>query len=185
MNIVYGGSFNPPTKAHEAIVNCLKEQFNPENIIVIPTPSNYTWKKLPPYKMRKKMCEIAFKEAIVLDIEEKNDKYLGTLETLDKLSEKYKNLYFCMGADNLLTIKKWINYETLLEKYRFIIFARNGINIDEFIQKELSIYKTHFQIVNFNIDISSTQFRNTKDESLVSKDVLDYLKKNKLEVYYE
>ncbi len=45
MLIIYGGSFNPVTKAHEEIVQILKEQFKNADILLIPVnKDNYSWK---------------------------------------------------------------------------------------------------------------------------------------------
>lgn len=187
MNIVYGGSFNPPTLAHEKIVDLLIKTFNPKNIIIVPTADNYTWKNITNFSDRFNMAKIAFPKALISDIENQNVMYKGTYYTLDKLSIAYKDIYFCMGADNLINIKKWINYTELLNKYHFIVFKRDNIDIDLFINNELNEYKEKFIIVDFNEVISSTMFRINKDTNLVSKDVLEYIKKNKLyqEVSYE
>lgn len=184
MNIVYGGTFNPPTLAHENIVKKLQKMFNPKNIIIVPTASNYTWKTIDSFKERYNMCKIAFKGAIISDIEASNKEYRGTLDTLNRLSEKYEAIYFCMGADNLVHIKKWINYETLLKKYHFIIFKRDNIDIDDFIKKELLDYKDKFIVVDFENTISSSSFRKTHDYSLLSNDVKEYIIKNNLEDLY-
>lgn len=180
MNIVYGGSFNPVTKAHKEIVNRLKEEFNPENIIIIPTANNYNRKELIPFKDRYNMLKIEFSDCIILDLETKNEKYLGTYDTLNKLKEKYSDLYFVMGADNLVTINTWINSEKLLNDYKFIVFGRKNINIFEFIKNNLSKYKDNFYIINMDIDISSTDFRLNKNKDIISKEVLEYINKNHL-----
>ncbi len=185
MNIVYGGSFNPPTKAHERIVNLLQKKFKPQNIIIVPTASNYTWKNVPSFKHRYNMCCIAFKKALVSDIENKNLNYKGTLFTLETLSKTYDDIYFCMGADNILQIKKWINYEILLKKFHFIILGRNGIDVESFVENNLKEYKDRFIFIDLDIDISSSMYRNTKDISLISEEVLEYIKKNNLEDIYE
>ena len=112
MNIVYGGSFNPPTIAHKKIVLKLHELFKPQNILIIPTGDSYTWKNITPFFHRLNMTKIAFPNECVLDIEQKKE-YQGTINTLRYLAKYYDNLYFTMGADNLIYIKKWINYEAL------------------------------------------------------------------------
>ena len=100
MNIVYGGSFNPPTLAHQKIVETLFDKLKPENIIIVPTADNYTWKNIANFNHRLKMCEIAFPKAIICDIEGENSQYRGTLNTLNRLSQFYDDIYFCIGADN-------------------------------------------------------------------------------------
>lgn len=179
MNIIYGGSFNPPTKAHKEIIDKLKSKFNPENIIIIPTGDSYTWKEVISFKDRYNMACIAFKDEIVLDIEQENV-YKGTLNTLRYLSKSYKDLYFVMGADNLIQIKKWINYEDLLKEFNFIVLKRNDIDIESFLDKELKEFKNKFKFIDFKNDLSSSLFRTSKDKNIVDSNVYEYIKINKL-----
>lgn len=180
MNICYGGSFNPPTVAHMEIVRYLKEKFNPENLIIIPTGDNYHLKDMESFKHRYNMCKIAFLGDVVLDIESHKDKYRGTLATLNSLSEHYNDLYFCMGADNLITIQKWIKYEELLSNYKFIVFKRDDINIDEFILNNIAKYKQNIIIVDFDNDVSSSKFRKSKNKDIVDLNVYKYIIENNL-----
>ena len=92
MNIVYGGSFNPPTIAHKKIVLKLHELFKPQNILIIPTGDSYTWKNITPFFHRLNMTKIAFPNECVLDIEQKKE-YQGTINTLRYLEKYYDNLY--------------------------------------------------------------------------------------------
>lgn len=179
MNIVFGGSFNPPTKAHIEILNLLNEAYKPENILVIPTGDSYTWKDITPFYHRFEMAKIAFKRYTVLPIEQ-NDEYRGTINSLRYLSKSYDNLYFCMGADNIINIKKWIEYEALLKEFNFIIIKRSNIDVLAFINENLAEYKDKFSIFEYNNDISATMFRTDKDKNLVSDEVYDYIVKNHL-----
>src|SRR5690554_4721209 len=116
MNIVFGGSFNPPTKAHLEIVLKLNKTFNPSNIIVLPVGKTYNWKnELADFDLRYQMIKMTFKDVknLVISKVEKND-FEGTLKTLSILSETYNNIFFVIGADNLEKLHEWINYESLL-----------------------------------------------------------------------
>lgn len=180
MNIVYGGSFNPPTIAHEAIVNKLKEEFNPKNIIIIPTGNAYNKKDLIPFEKRKEMLELVF-PYVVSDVENTKT-YKGTINTLDTLSKEYDDIYFVMGADNLLQIKSWINYRTLLEKYHFIIITRDSLDILKFIDENIKEYKDKFKFITLSFDVSSSKIRNDieKNKNMLNKKVYDYIIKNNL-----
>lgn len=182
MNIVYGGSFNPPTIAHKAIVEELIEKFNPKNLIIVPTGNSYDRKDLLDFKYRFDMLKIAFPNCVISDIEINNQKYRGTLYTLDLLSKDYDDLYFVMGADNLLQIKTWIRYEELFKKYNFIIMRRNDLDIDSFISNELLKYKDHFQIIDVDYKVSSTKIRENLEDNknMLQIEVYEYIKKNNL-----
>lgn len=181
LNIVYGGSFNPPTIAHEGIISELKRKYKPENIIIIPAGNSYNRKELLDFKDRYNMLKLISND-IISDIENKNLEYKGTLYTLDLLSKDYKDIYFVMGADNLIDIKSWIRYEELLEKYNFIIITRDDINIVDFIDNELSKYKSHFKLISLKYMVSSTKIRNNIDENkdMLNPKVYEYIKKNHL-----
>lgn len=182
MNIVFGGSFNPPTLAHKAIVEELKKLFKPENLIIIPTGTSYKRKALISFLHRYNMLSIMMPDVIISDIEEKNETYLGTKNTLDILSNSYDDIYFVMGADNIVDIKTWINYKELLKKYNFIIMTRDDIDISKYISLELSEYKNHFKIININYEISSTKIRGNieKYKDLLDVNVYKYIKDNNL-----
>ncbi|MGM9970784.1 MAG: nicotinate (nicotinamide) nucleotide adenylyltransferase [Anaeroplasmataceae bacterium] len=182
MNICYGGSFNPPTLAHKKIVELLEDYFHPENIIIIPCGNSYNRKNLLEFKYRYDMLKLMLDKVIISDIEAGMDKYKGTLFTLNSLSKDYDDLYFVMGADNLITIKTWINYEELVKKYHFIIFKRDDIDVIGFIDNNLKEYKDKFIIVDFDFNISSTIIRDdlASNKDMLDPKVFDYIIKNNL-----
>lgn len=184
MNIVYGGSFNPVTLAHKEIVLNLIKKFSPNKVIIVPCGNNYNRKSLIDFSYRYEMLKLTMdiKDVVISDIESKTDNYKGTLYTLNKLSEYYDDLYFVMGADNLVTIKTWINYETLLKNYNFIIFKRSNIDIYKYINDELYKFRDKFHIIEYNNLISSSIIR---EDINSHKDLLDdkcykYIIKNNL-----
>lgn len=179
MNIVYGGTFNPPTIAHKEIVDILKIKFKPENIIIVPTYDNYTWKENNRYVDRFNMAKLCFSDCIISNIEQ-NDSYKGTYYILNQLSKTYNDLYFCLGQDNIYYIKKWINYDLLLKNYKIILISRGTNNIEEHINNNLLEYKDNIIIVNYHSNISSSLFRKTKNKTLVLDEVYKYIVDNNL-----
>ncbi len=182
MNILYGGSFNPVTKAHLNIIKLLKEKFNPENILVMPVGDNYTWKNMANFSDRYNMLCLVNSGFIISDIEQKNNKYMGTYNTLNELSKEYKDLYFCIGADNLEDFDKWINYENLLMDYSIIVFKRPNIDAQEIINRKYSKYKNKFHILELNLDVSSSEIRRDvfKYKDYLDSKVYDYIINHKL-----
>src|SRR5690606_22435757 len=49
-----------------------------------------------------------------------------TIDTLIHLSEKYpqNEFFLIMGSDNLFTLKKWKNYQKILEDYKILVYPR-------------------------------------------------------------
>ena len=120
--------------------------------------------------------------ALVSDLELHNDKYYGTLHTLDELSKSFDDIYFVMGADNLLHLDKWINYETLLDKYNFIVFTRDDIDCEKVIDEKFQKYKDHFLLYPLHIDVSSTMIRDNIEENkeLLLDEIYEYIKEKGL-----
>ena len=90
MNIVFGGSFNPPTKAHKLILDKLFLLFKPDNIIIVPVGDNYQKKGLIDYTHRLEMVKL--------------------LDSRDKLSDmmiqKSNPILFGVPVDAYKAIKK-------------------------------------------------------------------------------
>lgn len=158
MTIVYGGSFNPPTKAHEEIIQLLDHQFHPENILLIPVGDYYSWKNtLIPYVYRKEMLKriIYSSHVKIMDIENTND-FKGTYQTLRDLSHTYNDLYFVIGTDHVETMHLWKDYEKLLKEFSFIVIKRKDFhpNLEIFMK-----YQTKVQLIDFDSSISSSKIR--------------------------
>lgn len=179
MNIVYGGAFNPPTKAHKEIINLLFEKFNPEHVIVLPVGKDYQKLDLIDDNYRIEMLYLLDERIIVSSIES-GKRFSGTYASLNELSLKYDDIYYVIGADNLINLDKWINFPKLISKYKFIVFGRDNIDALEIIEKKYSLYRTQFIYVDSNIMVSSTDFRRKKDKDLLDDEVYAYILKHHL-----
>lgn len=187
-NVAFGGSFNPPTIAHLAIINYL-EKFNPSKIIMIPNGDKYNVsfvnKTLIGFKDRKLLCEQLIADSEYNNIEvscvENNHPFMGTVHTLKELNHPT----FIMGSDCLETLSKWVDYENLVKDNNFIIFTRelskeavkNYILNDAFLSK----YISHFAIIDIEYgNVSSSNFRNTLDLTLLTPKVAEYINNHNL-----
>ena len=179
MNIVFGGSFNPPTKAHKLILDKLFLLFKPDNIIIVPVGDNYQKKGLIDYTHRLEMVKLLDSRVIVSTLEN-NDVYLGTYDLLKKLSEDYDDLYYVIGSDNLMKLDTWIDYKNLLKDFKFIVFNRYSVPLEDVILEKYPEFKDRFLIIQIDYDISSSKFRETKDSNLIPSEVYDYIIENKL-----
>lgn len=184
MNVVYGGAFNPPTIAHYEIAKILKGLPGVSNLIILPVGMKYQKDSLINDDIRLDMVKLLAKRvnALVSDLELHNDKYYGTLHTLDELSKSFDDIYFVMGADNLLHLDKWINYETLLDKYKFIVFTRDDIDCEKVIDEKFQKYKDHFLLYPLHIDVSSTMIRDNIElnKELLLDEIYEYIKEKGL-----
>ncbi len=184
MIIVFGGTFNPVTKAHVEIAKKIEKEFNPEKIIILPTGNSYTWKKdFVDFSIRKKMLELVFKDDVYVISELENSKnYEGTYQSLLKIKEEFKReVYFLLGADNLLYLNKWINYEKIIEEFKLIVVKRDNIFIEKYILNNFEKQKNNFKMFDCNMPLSSSSFRTNPSKSeLVDEEVYQFILKNNL-----
>lgn len=183
MNIVYGGSFNPPTQAHFKIVNKLINVYSESNIIVLPVGNSYNKPELIDFYHRFNMLKIMFKNSknVFISKLEEIKTFDGTLKSLNKLEKTYNNLVLVIGSDNIKEFDTWINYQELLNKYPLIIMQRNNDNV-ELLMEKYKKYSIKYEIVEFNEEISSTIIRNNLEDykKLLDKKVYQYIKENEL-----
>jgi nicotinate-nucleotide adenylyltransferase len=185
MNIVYGGSFNPPTIAHLHIISTLLETFENSKVVVLPVGNDYKKPDLLDFNHRFSMLKLlieSIKNDVVISDIENHSGYHGTLKTLEDLSEVYKELYFVIGSDNLESLKTWISYKTLLDKYPFIVMNRNHFMTEEKAELMFKDIKHKFIFVDFDMDVSSSKIREDieKNKKYLTKEVYEYIKKHKL-----
>lgn len=185
MDILYGGSFNPPTIAHVSIIQFLLTEFKNANIIILPTNNNYKEQHNIDFNHRLRMLEIITeqinnKRLIISNYELTLDKYYGTYYTL----KHFMHPYFVIGSDQLDKIDQWIKYPDVVIENKFLVFPRSGYNINEIINNNevLKKYQANFTILNHfePIDISSTMFRKLGLREFVLEEVYQYICEKKL-----
>ncbi len=133
---LFFGSFNPIHIGHLALANYFVEFTDLDKLWFIVSPQN-------PFKKRSTLLEDYHRYYLVqLAIENYTDKFKVsniefsmpkpsyTIDTLTYLSEKYPDNKFIliMGADNLLTLHKWKNYDELIKKYEIYAYPRPGFD---------------------------------------------------------
>jgi len=186
--VIFGGAFNPPTMAHLEIYHHVNKNLNCDKFVFLPVSSLYTKRSLASNHHRFKMLSLlvsGLKNIEVSALEFEDSDYQGTYQSMLRLQEKYptEELLFLIGADNLLKLYKWINAKSLLSEFKFIVVNRNKNNIMHLIETDefLSEFVAQFIILpEFDIDMSSTKFRDTFDEKLLTKEVYEYIKAHDL-----
>ena len=188
--IVLGGSFNPPTIAHQTFLLSAIDALGADFGIFVPAPYPYVKKKMAktPHpcevldeKIRMDMLLVMCAEDPRLhadDLEYHRKGMTYTYHTLEALQEKYPDaeLYFLAGADKLKIIPKWGYVEEFLKKFHIIVTDRDGTNAWAEIEadKTLCKYKDHFRVIPLADDlsgISATAVREairTNDEKTLS-----------------
>lgn len=194
---IYGGSFNPPTIAHENIARDILRLSDINKLIYLPVGDAYKKKNLIESNYRYKMLKIITNKLVSEDfnveistLEMDTDRRLYTIESLRILKEKYKkDLAFVMGTDNIKEFNSWSNPQSLLEEFYFIVIEREEDDVSKLIKENplLSKYQDKFLILKDTSykSISSTYIReNIKNtelvQSYIDKEILSYIKKNNL-----
>ena len=187
MIVVFGGAFNPVTNAHIKVCEFVNSKFSDSEFIFLPVSNAYTKSELVSNYHRVNMLEIAITEcerASVNQMEISDSDFLGTYQSLIRLSDSYDDdIYFVVGADNLVGMEKWINIEGILSEFKIIVLGRNQIDPKRIILRNnvLKRYMSSFIIFeDFSVDISSTGFRKSFEQNLVPSKVYEYIIKNEL-----
>jgi len=130
---LYGGSFDPPHIAHEAIVKALREKTFIDEVVVMPTFLN-------PFKSHSRadaalrlswLRELFadYKDVIVSSFEVDSGIKVPTIMSVKYLLKSYERVYLVIGADNLSTLSLWQNFNELAELVTFIVVTRDGVEI--------------------------------------------------------
>ncbi|MFR1776795.1 MAG: nicotinate (nicotinamide) nucleotide adenylyltransferase [Clostridia bacterium] len=188
----FGGSFNPPTIAHEIIAKEIAKEFNLDKVYFVPVGDFYNKKDLIDERKRFEMLNLITDSNIdVLDIELKAKKSLQTIDAFNLINNKFnlsKN-YFILGGDNLEKLPNWENAEKCLNSN--IIAIKRGKKIEDIIEnnKLLKLNKERIFIYNTNklSNYSSTEVRNAIKNNnkeilkeMLNEKVYSYVEKNML-----
>mgnify|MGYP002772478659 FL=1 len=192
----FGGSFNPPTYAHINIAKMSIEKFNLDAVYFVPVGNLYNKPSLIDEKYRYKMLQLVCGDKIKAENIELNRKEtLDTLQAFNLIEEKYKNdeteIFYIMGADNFEKLPNWKDSKKLVEDYKYIIFKRDGSNLEQCIEKNQILKKNrqNFKFLDLQqyADISSGIIRELikkedyeKCKEYTDAAIVQYIKENKL-----
>ena len=179
--IIYCGTFDPVHKGHMLVAESAADMLDAD-VIFVPA-KNDSWKKpVASVEDRLAMLKLAIKDDPRFSIDAYEIESLDTPYTI-YTAEHFKSMYpdskiyLVLGGDQVNEFHKWYMAKELSKTVKILYFDRKDV-------------KTNFEnVVNFNMykipsdvtsDISSTQFKGTKDMSMLSKDVASYIKEKHL-----
>ena len=154
--VVLGGSFNPPTLAHEALMETVISAIDADLGLFVPSSDAYVKRKMNKAKHDNQVYS-EYERAHMLDIIcDQHDKMVVctcefgddgrgyTYRTLCEIQKTYPDaeIYFICGADKLNIIPKWHSAEDLLTKFNFAVTARKEDNPVEQIKNNNKLIKT-------------------------------------------
>ena len=165
---LFFGTFNPIHIGHLIIANYMAEFSDLEEVWFVVTPLSPFKKKssLLDNHHRLALTNIAVEDYPKLktsDIEFKLPQPNYTVNSLIHLEEKYPDHQFCliMGEDNLKSLHKWKNYETILQNYEVYVYPRISEGTTE---NELLNHSKIHQINAPIVEVSSTFIRKSIKE---------------------
>jgi nicotinate-nucleotide adenylyltransferase len=168
---LYFGTFNPIHVGHLIIANHMAENSHLDQIWMVVTPHNPHKKKdslLDDYH-RLEMVRIAthdYNKIKPSDIEFKLPQPNYTINTLAHLEEKYPQHSFAiiMGEDNLNSLHKWKNYETILANYEVYVYPRlKSGTIDNAFINHPKIHRIEAPVVELSSTFIRESIKNKKN----------------------
>ena len=157
---LYFGSFNPVHNGHLIIANHVINFTDLQQVWFVISPQN-------PFKPSASLLNEYHRFHLVQsaidgetklkasNIEFKLPKPSYTVDTLAYIKEKYPQFEFSiiMGSDSFCNLKKWKNYEIIINNYSLYIYEREGFKIDNSLNANIKIIEAPF------LQISSTHIR--------------------------
>ena len=173
---VFGGSFDPPHKGHSQILEFLIQSPEIEKVVVIPTYQNplkshsaqfsketrlemmHAW--LDYEKVNNSPLNFSKVKLSLVELESEKTSYtVETLADLKKHGEFFSAPILVLGEDNLPTLEKWKEIETLLKSLDSLwIFPRKSHEVDpsHFASSLRALTPLRWLAIPI-VDISSTQ----------------------------
>jgi len=157
---LYFGSFNPIHLGHLIIANHCLNYCENDQIWFVVSPHNplKESKSLLNENQRFHLLQLAIEDeprfrASKIEFSLPRPSY--TVDTMTYLAEKYPEHEFqiLLGGDSFQNIKKWKNYQILLENYDLLIYQRPGHKIDETLSKRIKVLEAPL------LEISATRIR--------------------------
>lgn len=185
---LYFGSFNPIHTGHLIIAQHILNHTEIQRLWFVISPHNPLKDKasLANDRDRLHLVQLAIEDNPSMkasDIEFKLPQPSYTIDTLTYIKEKYPRYEFAliMGADNLISLPKWKNYQLLINNYPIYIYKRPNYPIESALVQHENIHVLDTPL----LDISSTWIRQlikTKKSIryLVPEKVFEYLESSHL-----
>ncbi|HEU4387355.1 MAG TPA: nicotinate-nucleotide adenylyltransferase [Blastocatellia bacterium] len=134
----YGGTFDPIHNGHIAVARAVRENFELEQLLIIPSAR-------PPHKKRRSISEAYQRYAMAvlgtldlpgvavssIELESPGQPY--TFQTVERLRECYgeeSKLFFVMGSDSFVDLEFWKEPQRILANCGVVIASRPGFRLD-------------------------------------------------------
>ena len=163
---ILGGTFDPAHVGHIKISKEAKKRFKLEKVFWAITKKN-PFKNKSTLNLKKRMSyakkinlKNKFIKVIFLEDKIKSNRTIDLINYFKK-KNKYKELYFIMGADNLINFHKWNKWQKISSKCNILVFDRNKYKTQSLKSVTYKKYnKRGLEFITFKkVNISSSQLR--------------------------
>ena len=163
---ILGGTFDPAHKGHLEISKQAKQKYKLNYIIWAITKKNPFKKKsktklITRIKFAKKI--IGLNKFIKIRFYENKIKSNRTIDLISHIKRKNNmlDLYFIMGADNLINFHRWHKWKSISQKCNILVFDRQGYKAKSL--KSITFKRLNQKSLDFikfkKVNISSSQLR--------------------------
>lgn len=166
---IFGGTFDPIHLGHLIVAQRILDEMKLDRILFVPATIN-------PFKVNKEVTRFKTRLDMVCKDIHDNDRFFVTgidtgeeisytYDTVEILKARHPNdeLFFICGADNLIELHRWKNFEKLSQMIEFICVNRNDFDhniLKEQVEKLKRDFETKIHFVDCpNIEISSSSIR--------------------------
>ena len=162
---ILGGSFDPAHKGHLAISKEAIKKFKLKQVIWAITQKNpFKKKSKTNIYDRIKECKKIIRSNNLIKIRyyEKNIRSNKTIDLITHLKRNIKSeIFFLMGADNLINFHKWHKWKMIAKNCNLIVFDRFGYKKKSLNSISFKRLKgKNLKFIKFNkVNISSSQLR--------------------------
>ena len=163
---ILGGTFDPAHKGHLEISKQAKKKYRLNYVVWAITKKNPFKKKsktklITRIKFAKKI--IGFNKFIKIKFYENTIRSNKTIDLINHIKRKNDtlDLYFIMGADNLINFHRWHKWKSISQKCNILVFDRQGYKAKSL--KSITFKRLNQKSLDFikfkKVNISSSQLR--------------------------
>ena len=162
---ILGGTFDPAHKGHLEISIQAKRRFKLKNIIWAITKKNpFKNESRTNLKNRTLFAKKLIGKNNYIKVKFYEDKITSnrTIDLIRYLNKDKKfEIYFIIGADNLINFHKWYKWKSIIRECNILVFDRQGYKVKSL--KSVTFNETdkkNLTFINFKkVNISSSQLR--------------------------
>lgn len=184
---LFGTSADPPTAAHQRILKWLSDHYD---FVAVWTSDNPFKAHQTSLNHRLEMLRLLIKE---LKQDRDNIKVyeqlsyrrsLTSVQEAEKIWGQDSEYSLVIGSDLIKQIRSWYCVEKLFKKVKILVIPRPGYPIKQEDLEALQELGGQYKIADLNApSISSTSYREQREENVVTQRVQDYINQQKL--YHE